>query len=143
VCSRRALIGRPPFYALAEAGVSTSIESSGGASTVRGVGLQRFAGKIKLVASGELRGEIARLSLRGQRLRVGALGFIDASRTRADWHEVTLDGRDVDGRWTRIAVGLGSGLRVAWGATLIIRLDAGVSPTEESTGVYIGVGHMF
>lgn len=138
-----ALVGRPPFYALAEAGVSTSLEGAGGASTVRGVGLQRFAGKIKLVASGELRGEVARLRLRARRLRIGALGFVDAARTLADWHDVSLDGRDVDGRWYRVVVGVGGGLRVAWGSTLVVRFDAGVSPTEESTGVYVGIGHMF
>lgn len=138
-----ALVGRPPFYALAEAGVATPLETSGGASTVRGVPLQRFAGKLKLVANGELRGEIGRLSVGAQRLRVAALGFVDAARTLADWRDVSLDGRDVDGGWTRVALGLGAGARVAWGATLVIRADAGASPTEGTTGVYIGVGHVF
>jgi len=138
-----ALVGRPPFYALAEAGVSTPVETSGGASTVRGVALQRFAGKIKLVANAELRAEIGRFRLGKQRLRIGALGFLDAARTRADWHDVTLDGRDVDGPWTRIATGVGVGARAAWGETLVIRVDAGISPTEETTGLYIGVGHVF
>ena len=138
-----ALVGRPPFHALAEAGVSTPVETAGGTSTVRGVPLQRFAGKIKVVANGELRGDITRIALGAQRLRIGALGFLDAARTLADWHEVTLDGRDVDGPWTRIAVGIGGGVRVTWGATLVIRADVGFSPTEETTGLYIGVGHIF
>ena len=119
------------------------LSAPGGGRSLPGVPLQRFAGKIKVVANGELRGTILTLARGKQRVRLGAVAFGDAARALADWHPVYLEGRSVDGPWTRIAVGVGGGLRVAWGETFVIRADVGYSPTEGTHALYIGVGQVF
>ena len=137
-----ALVGHPPFYALSEAGVLTPRFTPGGAFTDRGVLLQRFAGKMKLLANLELRGELARFEAGGQRLRLGLTAFGDCGRVLADWHRVALAGRDVDGSWSRVAAGLGGGLRLRWGETLVVRVDVAHSPTERTNGLYVTVGEV-
>jgi len=138
-----ALIGAPPFYALAQAGVSSPLFAPGGGGSVRGVALQRFSGKLKLVANAELRVELARFTARAQRLRLGAVAFADVGRALADWRPTTLGGRSTDGPWTRAAVGLGGGVRLIWGEAFAIRADLAYSPSERTRGVYVGIGQVF
>jgi hypothetical protein len=135
-----AIVGHPPFYALSEAGVLTPRFTPGGAFTGRGILLQRFSGKLKLAASGELRGELSRFSVGAARFRLGLVAFVDGGRVWADWHRVMLAGRDADGPWSRLTLGLGSGLRLRWGETLVVRVDVAHSPTERTNGLYVTVG---
>jgi len=135
-----AIVGHPPFYALSEAGVLAPRFSPGGAFMGRGILLQRFSGKRKVVASGELRGELSRFTAGVQRFRLGMVAFVDGGRVWADWHRVAQAGRDADGPWSRVAVGFGGGLRLRWGETLVIRVDVAHSPTERTNGFYVIVG---
>lgn len=118
-----ALVGRPPFYELA----------LGGATTLRGVRAGRFHGQVKAYGNLEVRASLFSFSLGSQRFGVGLLGFLDGGRV--------FDDADVDNRG--IAVGTGGGLRLRWGEHFVVRVDVAVSPTEDTSGLYIDAGHIF
>jgi outer membrane translocation and assembly module TamA len=137
------LVGRPPLYELGQFGVLTQRDGPGGSWSIRGVPRQRYFGKQKAILNLELRSMLVRFNIRNQRFGVGALAFVDAGRLWTDYRPVELDGADIDGRFADIKVGLGGGLRLTWGETLVIRVDPAYSPTDENVGFYIDIGQMF
>jgi hypothetical protein len=132
-----ALVGQPPFLELSRFAGQLPDYGPGGATSVRGVPLQRYHGKIKVMGNVELRSTLVRFDFLKRRVRAGLIGFVDIGRVWADWSpQPALDGQDLG-----LAVGLGGGLRVQWGGTLMVRVDGAVSP--DGVGVYFDVNHIF
>jgi hypothetical protein len=138
-----ALFGNPPFYELATVGSFTRNDAPGGGSSVRGVGGQRFHGKLKVVGNLELRAQLLPFRVAGQHFNLGAIAFVDAGRVWADTGDVEIAGQSLDDGFANFAVGVGAGLRLKWGETFIVRVDPGYSPTESTFGLYINVDHIF
>jgi len=135
------MVGNIPVWELTRFGALLSRDGPGGSWSVRGVPRQRFSGKRKLISNVELRSEFLPFRIKNQRFVIGAIAFVDTGRVWADVRRTELGGRSVDGGG--LAVGVGGGLRVRWGETFIVRVDPSYSPTEESFGIYIDVGHIF
>lgn len=134
------------FYELANFGVLVQRDGPGGSWSVRGVPRQRYFGKQKAVANLELRSMFWRFNIKHQRFGLGALAFVDAGRVWTDYDTVKLAGLDVDATYDRLfglKVGVGGGLRITWGETLVIRADPAYSPTDDSFGFYVDIGQMF
>jgi hypothetical protein len=91
----------------------------------------------------ELRSMFFRFAISNQRFGIGALAFVDAGRLWTDYRPVTLGRRNIDGPFSDIKVGLGGGLRLTWGETLVIRVDPAYSPTDENFGFYIDINQVF
>jgi hypothetical protein len=132
------IFGQPPFYLLSEHAGLFPASSPGGGGGVRGVPLQRYHGKIKLLTNLELRSKLWSFTVFAQRINLGALAFVDLARIWADWRDTGLDGRGVG-----IKVGAGGGLRLQWGETFILAADVAWSPDAAPIGFYITVGHVF
>jgi hypothetical protein len=137
------LVGRPPLYELGQFGVLTQRDGPGGSWSIRGVPRQRYFGKQKAILNLELRSMLVRFNIGNQRFGVGALAFVDAGRLWTDYKPVELAGANIDGRFEDIKVGVGGGLRLTWGETLVIRVDPAYSPTDHNVGFYIDIGQMF
>ena len=105
----------------------------------------RYAGKIKTLASLEVRTQLATFGVLGQRFRVGAQAFGDVGRV---WSDFQSDAAR-DGRGLGLKYGVGGGLYVIWGAAAVIRLEVAYSPDAVAAnpglplGVYIADGHAF
>ncbi|KIG12736.1 hypothetical protein DB30_01094 [Enhygromyxa salina] len=137
------LVGKPPLYELGQFGVLVQRDGPGGSWSIRGVPRQRYFGKQKALVNLELRSMFYRFNISNQRFGLGALAFVDAGRVWTDYKPRTLDGLDIDGSFEDIKVGVGGGLRITWGETLVIRVDPAYSPTDENFGFYIDIGQMF
>ena len=131
------------FYELGRYGVLSPIDGPGGSWSIRGVPRQRYSGKQKAIINAELRTMFVRFNIASQRFGIGALAFVDAGRLWTDYAPVTLGGEDVDGPFGDIKWGVGGGLRITWGETLVIRADPAWSPSDQDFGFYIDIGHMF
>ncbi len=137
------LFGNVPVHELARFGGFDRVSGPGGGTSVRGVRLQRFYGKAKIVANAELRTRFIPFRLLSQDFELGAMLFADAGRVWADYQTRRLEGNKLDDSIGNFAVGLGAGLRLHWGETFIVRVDPAYSPTEETFGLDINVGHIF
>jgi hypothetical protein len=137
------LFGRPPIYELGQMGVLSQIDGPGGSWSIRGVPRQRYFGKQKALINVELRSIFYRFNIANQRFGLGALAFVDVGRLWTDYKPVLLAGQDVDGRFSDIKVGVGGGLRITWGETLVIRVDPAYSPTDQNFGFYLDIGQLF
>ena len=140
------LFGNVPFYELGNFGVLVQRDGPGGSWSVRGVPRQRYFGKQKAIANFELRSMFWRFTIKSQRFGLGALAFIDAGRVWTDYDTIKLSGLDVDATPDRLfglKLGVGGGLRITWGETLVIRADPAWSPTDETFGFYVDIGQMF
>lgn len=138
-----ALTGAVPFYELSRFGGFEPSEAPGGGWAVRGVLRQRYAGKVKVLSNLELRAQLFPFQLLGQRFELGMSTFADAGRVFADFAPLKLRGAPLDGPFHELAVGLGGGLRLRWGETLLIRADLAYAPTEGTSGFYLDIGHLF
>lgn len=137
------LLGDIPFYELTSLGTFEPLDGPGGARSVRSILRQRYAGKVKLLANAELRGQAFRVQWANQKFRVGTVLFADAGRVWSDFSTQHLRGVPLDKPFFDFSVGLGGGLRIQWGETFIIRADYAYSPTDSTTGLYIDVGQAF
>lgn len=133
------LVGQPPFFELARHGGLFRSDALGGARAIRGIGLQRYHGKIKLMGNLEARSRFLRFSLWSARFQLGAVAFFDFGRCFADW----TDSAALDGSGLGLKLGTGGGLRLAWGEAFVIRADVAWSPDAEPIGYYIDVNHIF
>ncbi len=114
-------------------------DTTGGASSIRGVPGKRYHGKVKVLGNLELRSKILPFEIYGERFNLGAITFVDAGRV---WAE--LEPRpDLDDGGARYKVGAGGGLRLQWGETFILRGDVAYSPTEDTLGYYVDINHIF
>ena len=139
------IAGEAPFYDLVQGITFTPIDLIGGHGGLRGVPNGRYAGKIKMLASVELRSELVRFGVLSQRFRLGAQAFGDVGRVWSDFRsDPSRDGRGLGPKY-----GVGGGLYVIWGAAAAIRLEVAYSPDAIAAnpglpiGVYIADGHAF
>jgi hypothetical protein len=133
------LFGDPPIYELARHGGLFPMPAPGGGSGIRGVPIQRYHGKVKLLSNFELRARLLPLTVFGQRINIGAIAFFDAGRV---WSDFTARER-FDGSEPGIKVGLGGGLRLQWGEAFMLRTDVAWSPDADPIGFYFNVNHVF
>lgn len=133
------IVGDAPIYELSRGGGLTPIPMGGGARSVRGLFKERYAGPIKLLGNLELRSVFWAFSVVKQRMRLGAVGFLDAARVFSEYQY----GAGLDGAGVGIKLGTGGGLRLHWGEHFIVRFDVAYSPTDGTRGLYIGVHHNF
>lgn len=135
-----ALTGHPPVDEMSQLGVLFP-EDFGGSTTLRGVPLRRFHGRMKLLGQVELRGSFPWFEIFKQRFQIGLVGFVDAAHVWADF--VDQPALDLDFERPPFTLGAGGGLRIRWADTFVLRIDGAYSPTEETPGVYLDIGHAF
>lgn len=132
-----ATVGDLPVDEMIRVGGSWDYTAFGGNPMGRGIRVQRYVGRIKVLEQIELRADIASHELFGQRFRWGLAGLVDAGWIGVDW-------KDIGGDPYRILFGFGGGLRLAWNDDFVIRADVATSPIEGfSPAVYIDIGDTF
>lgn len=134
------IVGDLPFDAISRIGGSQSImdyTAIGGSSLGRGISEQRYVGKIKAINQLELRYNFLSFNIYKQNFDLTLAGFADAASTSWDFANAFAN-------MGNIFLGFGSGLRVGWNKTFIIRADLGLSPHENySPQFYLIVGNIF
>jgi outer membrane protein assembly factor BamA len=129
-------LGHPPFYELARYEDTFAL---GGLNGVRGVPGQRYYGKVKAFANGELRSRLVSFTFLKKHLSLGVVGFFDLGRL---WSELGYH-PELDGRGWNLKYGVGGGLRLQEGRTFVVRADVAWSPDARPIGGYVGAGQMF
>jgi len=122
--------GNVPFYELARGGAFQTLYLLGGATGLRGVSIGRYAGKVRVVANTELRLMYPRFWIGGHRFRLGNVAFADLGRMWTDWSSDPV----LDGSGLGLRYGVGGGVRLQWGESVMIRVDVAYSP--EADAVY-------
>ncbi|MET0287924.1 MAG: BamA/TamA family outer membrane protein [Polyangiales bacterium] len=121
--------GALPIIELGTLGGYTTLSGPASVEANRALPYGRQLGQVKLLATTELRSTFYRFKVRRQRFGVGAAAFIDASRVTA-----SLSGpRTLEGG-PALRASYGGGLRLLWGAALVVRLDAGAAPRSDIDG---------
>lgn len=139
------MAGSAPFYDLVQGVTFTPIDLIGGHGGLRGVPNGRYIGKIKALASAEVRAQLVTFGLLKQRFRAGAQAFVDTGRV---WNDFRVD-PDRDGRGLGLKYGVGGGMYFIWGAAAVIRMELAYSPDAASAnpgfpfGFYVADGHAF
>lgn len=127
------VVGAPPTRELQRVGGLVELPALGGQELGRGVRLARFATPLKLISQHELRVDLLHLDVWGKDLGVIAVGFVDAG--------VALQRLD---RAAALVLSAGSGARVEWNHTFVMRLDLALSPLEPGRlSAYSAPGHPF
>lgn len=140
-----AIVGEAAFYDLAQGITFTPIDLIGGHGGLRGVPNGRYTGKIKMLASIELRALLLSFGAFGQKFRVGTQAFVDVGRIWADWKSDPAR----DGRGVGLKYGVGGGFYLIWGAAAVIRVEVAYSPEALDAnpglpvGLYAADGHAF
>lgn len=140
------VFGNVPFYELGQGGAFPAIALPGGSNAIRGVPTGRYAGRSRIVANVELRTMFARFSFGEHRFRLGAAAFADAGRI---WSGFFASDPDLDGHGLGVTYGVGGGLRLQWGQSVLARIDLAYSPDAGSgypsvpLGVYLELGQAF
>lgn len=137
------MLGSVPFYELTSLGSLRPITGLGGTRSLRGILSQRFGGKVKVLANTEFRAKLLPFKLFKQTFMLGVTTFFDAGRSWAGLSNIRLREQSVDASRHSMDLGIGAGLRLRWGKTCVIRFDYAYSPTENTNGTYIDIGHMF
>lgn len=130
------LFGDAPFYELFPIqGSFKDSEGLGGSATVRGLPMNRYAGKGIAFANEELRWRASEFRLTGRESALILSGFVDAGRV---WER----GLSMDGIASDYHMGFGGGARLRYGQNFVVALD--VAHSKESTmPIYIGLGYPF
>ena len=110
-------------------------EVLGGASSLRGIPKNRYAGKGVAYSNSELRWSAARFRALGRPVGVILSGFVDAGR-------VWTDGLDVGTIGDDLHVGYGGGVHLAIGPSMIVTGDVGHS-SQSTAAIYLGLGYLF
>jgi hypothetical protein len=131
------LWGDPPFLEMARTGGISNTVAFGGAEIGRGLRAQRLVGRVKLMQQLEARGWFFETDLWAQKIELGWALFTDLGHIRSRWDD---SGEDP----TKIHLGGGASLRLAWNENFIMRLDLAMSPDEPGRlGVYSGPNHPY
>jgi outer membrane protein assembly factor BamA len=134
--------GSMPLVELGSIGGYTSLNGPAGLEANRGLPYGRQLGRVKLLASAELRSTFYHFTGFNQQFALGAAVFVDASRVWAQLGPSELDG----GPFLRFAVG--GGPRLVWGRGLVLRVDVGFGPGAGANGKNhvsgsLALGHAF
>jgi hypothetical protein len=131
------LLGDPPFYELARFDETPAL---GGSKAVRGVPAQRYYGKVKVFGNLEAIGELLPFTVKDKPFILGAAVFLDAGRT---WTELGQSNPQLDGTGLGLKYGVGAGLRLQQGRTMLLRFDVAWSPDADPIGAYFSAGEIF
>jgi Omp85 superfamily domain len=118
--------GNVPYYELMQGGPFRSTYLIGGSAGIRGVGVGRYSGPIKVVFNQEVRSMLWNPKVLGQDIHVGAGAFLDFGRV---WADYTFDAPE-DGSFPGIRWGTGLAGYLAWGHVAVFRIDIAYSPTR-------------
>jgi hypothetical protein len=116
------VVGDPPVQELARLGGSQDIYAFGGVDIGRGIRVQRFLGKGKILNQSEIRFRFAEAELFAQQFAFTLAGFVDAGIVADELFAPSNVG---------VSAGGGGALRIAWNENFVIRIDLGVSPLEQ------------
>lgn len=109
----------------------------GGQDMGRGISTESYVGRVKIIDQLELRYTFWGFDLLSQRFDLGVVGFTDAGLigwTADDFFKEAINP----------LVGFGSGLRISWNKTFVIRGDVAVSPNENyQLQYYVTVRNLF
>lgn len=125
-----------PFYELGRYDATSAI---GGVQGVRGIPAQRYIGRFKTFGNLELRSHLFGARLFNKATRFGLTGFVDGGRVWADYE----GNPELDGTGLGMHYGVGGGLRVAAGASFVLRLDVAWSQDANPIAAYLTSGHAF
>jgi len=126
--------GRAPFYDLQQTNVLNPQYMVGSDRGVRGVGLGRYAGHIKLLANYELRTTfIPRFRVAAWQLQIGTTTFFDAGRVWSDYDTPELDGNSLG-----VKYGFGGGFFFQWDQSSVFRVEVARSPDTHYDGLPFG-----
>ena len=128
-----ALTPGTPIFELARFGGVDPLEGVGGERSVRGIPKARFIGRVKALATAEVRIRVADARLLDRRVSFGTVAFFDTGRV---WQLLGNDGAFFD-----FHSGYGGGLRV-YHREFVLRLDVGTS-AERAANFYITFGSFF
>ncbi|MFI5227687.1 MAG: BamA/TamA family outer membrane protein [Gemmatimonadales bacterium] len=129
-------LGDAPFYVLADLQTTqTSQDGIGGASSIRGLPKDRYVGKGMLLSNNELRWRALDFGMLGRPSSLVLSGFADAGR-------VWSDGVELSSALAQLHVGVGAGVRLAFGSSFVIATDVGHS-SQSTAPVYVGLGYLF
>jgi len=132
------MYGSAPFYEMSIAGAFPYFDMPGGSRGIRGVPEGRYRGPVKLIINLEVRSMFIKFNLGSQRFKIGAVAFFDTGRI---WMYQKYSYLDGDGMGMKF--GVGGGVRLQWGKTVMVRIDVAYSPDSDPIGFYFDVGHMF
>ena len=129
------IVGDIPVQELARLGGSQDVYAFGGADMGRGIRVQRFMGKAKVLDQAELRFRFYEFDAFEQQFALTLAGFIDLAMVASELTDPTDVG---------VAGGGGGAFRIAWNENFVIRLDVGVSPFENwEPQMYITINQPF
>jgi outer membrane protein assembly factor BamA len=135
-----AILGDLPYDALSRIGGSQSISdfsAIGGQYIGRGIREQMFVGRFKVIEQLELRYSFWSFLLWRQHFTLTAALFTDLAMTAWDYQRFTRDMK-------KLHSSFGTGLRITWNKTFIVRADLGMSPEENFIPrFYLLVGNVF
>ena len=129
------IFGEAPIVELSRFEETNAI---GGAIGVRGVPAQRYYGKAKLFGNVETRTDVFDFHLLGKDMTLGFVTFFDAGRVWADLRSQP----QLNGTGLGLHYGVGTGLRLRVGETLMLRGDVAYSPEAPWSG-YFQANHAF
>jgi hypothetical protein len=130
------LYGHPPLFELARIGGMQPTYGPGGGLAVRGLPQGRYQGNTKLVGNFEVRSFFWPFRFGSQRFELGAVAFFDVGRV---WTNTFESVPALDGTGLALRYGAGGGLRLRWGDSLVIRIDASYSPVARDLGTAVGL----
>ena len=123
-----------PFFELPNFGDIDAIDGVGGLVSERGVPQDRYVGRVKAIATAELRARFAHGTVRGGPLSFGGVVFLDLGRV---WQPGLFDSRP----GLEVHPGYGVGLRL-WRRAFVLRADLASSP-DRLLNLYLVFGHFF
>jgi outer membrane protein assembly factor BamA len=135
-----AILGDLPFDAMSRIGGSQALNdlnAIGGKYIGRGISEQLYVGRFKAIEQLEIRYKFWSFDLWKQNFDLTGAFFTDIGMTSWDYQRFLKDMK-------KVYVGFGSGLRISWNKTFIVRADLGISPEENFLPkFYLTVGNVF
>ena len=129
------VVGDIPIQELARLGGSQDIYAFGGADIGRGIRVQRYLGKLKILDQVELRYRFFEFDFLEQSFALTLAAFVDAA---------IIGDELVDPKNLGTVAGGGGAFRVAWNENFMVRLDIAASPVEGGAPqVYLTINQPF
>jgi hypothetical protein len=129
------VVGDIPIQELARLGGSQDIYAFGGADMGRGIRVQRYLGKVKVLDQVELRYRFFEFAVLEQNFALTTAAFVDAGIIGDE----LINPKDIGTNG-----GFGGAFRVAWNENFMIRVDVAVSTVEDyATQLYNTINQPF
>ena len=131
-----ATFGDVPVFDLATFGAISPYTGLGGTLAGRGLYLNHFVGKVKILWGPELRYTPITRATQSGTMELSLAVFADSGRVWADWAP--------DGEGAGLHTGVGAGVRLLWSKRIMLRLDvAKALQDDDPLGVYLVFGHPY